>query len=103
VEVSLQGVRLFARLNIPLADCTATIEIAVTDSLSKTEPFWFTVKRAFLFFFHPMPPSCNSDTGFKVQVLLSERKARVSIDHGPAKFLLLRQPGYPRDLPRQIY
>jgi len=24
-----------------------------------------------------------------------KRRARVNIDHGPAKFLLLRQPGYP--------
>ncbi len=27
-----------------------------------------------------------------------KRRARVTIDHGPAKFLLLRQPGYPANL-----
>jgi hypothetical protein len=27
-----------------------------------------------------------------------KRRARVNIDHGPAKFLLLRQPGYPEQL-----
>ena len=27
---------------------------------------------------------------------ISKQKARVTVDHGPAKFLLLRQPGFPR-------